>query len=586
MVKRSGAVEPEHTQAQAHSGSRQERPSGTISRRKALSAIGIAGAALLTAGMSANDTIGVGHSARDSVYGGPNDLEASCCPLTTLAELRSMTGPVTDEWRYVTDRGREGPFYYDASDTSSPDNTGLVIVSASGARWKRMHQGEISIAWFGAVGDGATDCTGPIQAALDTGLPIWMPAGTYAITNTLRVKANGQLIRGGGRFATIVRNTANASPLLHFGDNTDPSATGYALSCAARDFTLEGNALTTEGVAFLGPQDDVATWGSASRACLLEGMRVSGIGNGPALRVSAWTPTVTGCEFWNSRQGIRIGQQVYAGRFIANYISGHAQEAIYCDVPASKSSALLFAGNVIQWCGSATGMIVLSGGGAWTFLNTYVEVPNAGCNAVWALFNPCTNVTIDGVHYSTGTGESAIDVIATEIRLCTVRGVQIFGNVRRGVSITGTLPLTSIDSVRQPSGASSIALIDDQSDRRQTFVNNAPTGIEMGAAKIKSLTSVNAITTVDTATGFTQWFVKDGRVYFGDDTAAPNIGVSGASIAIRAGANEGFVRAAGVWLGPDQIGIRYGTGSPEGVVEAPVASLYVRADGGPAKRCM
>ncbi|MFC3772567.1 glycosyl hydrolase family 28-related protein [Paenibacillus sp. GCM10012303] len=555
------------------------RPSSPMSRRKMLSALGMTGAALLTAGMLTNES--KGESVHDSVYGEDGGLDPACCPFTTIAGLRAMTGPVGVPYCYVTDSECEGPFFYDGSDTTSPDNTGLVIVSASGARWKRIHQGEISIAWFGAVGDGATDCTAAIQTALDSGLPVWMPPGTYAITGTLRVKANGQLLRGAGRFVTVLKNTANGSPLLHFGDNTDPKTTGYALSCAARDFTLEGNALSSEGVAFLGPQDDVATWGGASRACLLEGVRVSGIGSGPALRVSAWTPTVTGCEFWNSRQGIRIGQQVYAGRFIANYISGHAQEGIYCDVPASKASALFFSGNVVQWCGSAAGMIVLSGGGAWTFQNTYVEVPNAGCNAVWKLSNPGTNVTIDGVHFSSGTGESAIDVVSTDIRLCTVRGMQIFGNVRRGVYITGTLPITTIDSVRQPSGTSSIALIDDQSVRKMSFVNNAPTGIEMASATIKSLTSTNAITTVDTATGLTQWFVKDGRVYFGGDTTAPNIGVSGTSLNVREGAAEGFLQAAGVLLGEGQIGIRYGTGSPEGIVSAPVGSLYLRADGVP-----
>lgn len=568
---------------QPQTGARTERQQTVISRRQALSAFGIAGAALLTAGAGANALWAQGGSANEAVYGPPQDLDGSCCRMTTLAELRSMASPVADAWCYVTDRGCEGAFYYDPSDTVSPDNTGLTVVSVSGARWKRIHQGEISIAWFGAVGNGVTDCTEAIQAALDTGLPVWMPAGTYIVTDTLRVKANGQMIQGAGRFATIVRNTSNASPLLHFGDNTDPTATGYALSCAARDFTLEGNALTTEGVAFLGPQEDVSTWGSASRACLLEGVRVSGIGSGPALRVSAWTPTVTGCEFWNSKQGIRIGLQVYSGRFIANYISGHAQEAIYCDVPASKASALLFTGNVVQWSGSSTGMIVLYGGGAWTFQNTYVEVANPGCNAVWALFNPCTNVTIDGVHFSSGTGESAIDVVSTEIRLCTVRNVQVFGNVRRGVHIKGTLPITTIDSIRQPSGSSSVGLIDDQSERKQTFVNNAPTGMEAGAATFKSLASVNGITTVNTATGQTQWFVRDGHAYFGGDLSAVHIGsaAGGTALAVRAGANEAYLQAAGVLLGPDQIGIRYGSGSPEGVLEAPAGSLYVRADGAP-----
>ncbi|WP_240041335.1 hypothetical protein [Paenibacillus ginsengarvi] len=75
--------------------------------------------------------------------------------------------------------------------------------------------------------------------------------------------------------------------------------------------------------------------------------------------------------------------------------------------------------------------------------------------------------------------------------------------------------------------------------------------------------------------------MKDGRVYFGGDTAAPSIGVSGTALNVREGTAEGFLQAAGVLLGPGHIGIRYGTGSPEGVVSAPVASLYLRADGLP-----
>lgn len=566
--------------SQSNESNKQGLPK-KLSRRKMLSALGVTGAAILASGISSDRSLFAGSSVHNSTYGNPNHPDPSRFRLTTIAELRGTTNPDADSIYYVTDAGQEGPFFYEASDTVSPDNTGLVLVSVSGARFKRVHQGEINIAWYGAVGNGATDSTAAIQAAIDTGLPIMMPAGTFMITNTLRVKSNGQVIRGSGRFVTILRNSANANPLLHFGDNLDPKATGYALSCAARDFTVEGNALSSEGVAFLGPQDDVATWGGASRACLLEGVRVSGIGSGPALRVSAWTPTVMGCEFWNSKKGIKIGQQVYSGRFIANYISGHAEEGIYCDVPASKASAILFSGNVVQWCGSPVGMIVLSGGGALTFHNTYAEVANAGCNAVWKLSNTSTNVTIDGVHFSSGTGEHAIDVIATDIKHCTIRNIQIFGNVRRGVYITGTLPITTIDSVRQPSGTSGVALIDDQSVRKQTFINNAPMGIEMGSAKIKSLTSTNAITIADTATGQTQWFVKDGYAYFGSGTTAPNIGASGSYLSVRQGTNEGFIQAAGVLLGASNIGIRYGTGSPEGVVTAPVGSFYARSDGGP-----
>jgi hypothetical protein len=226
-------------------------------------------------------------------------------------------------------------------------------------------------------------------------------------------------------------------------------------------------------------------------------------------------------------------------------------------------------------------MIVLSGGSAWTFLNTYIEKPNVGCGAVWALSNPCTTVTIDGVHYGTAKGETAIDVVSTNIKLCSVRNVQVFGNVRSAVKITGILPLTAIDGVRQPSGTASVALIDDQSDRKQTFINNSPLGIEMGAAKIKCVPSYNAITAVDTATGHTHWFLKNGREYFGADTNAPSLGADGQTLAVYKGAGMGPLKVDSLMLGTDNKGIFHGSGSPEGVVTAPVGSLFLRADGSP-----
>jgi len=57
----------------------------------------------------------------------------------------------------------------------------------------------ISIRDFGAKGDGVTDDTAAIQAALDTGRDIYIPAGLYVCTEELEVKTHGQRIHGAGR---------------------------------------------------------------------------------------------------------------------------------------------------------------------------------------------------------------------------------------------------------------------------------------------------------------------------------------------------------------------------------------------------
>jgi len=46
-------------------------------------------------------------------------------------------------------------------------------------------QESVSVKDFGAVGDGTTDDTAAIQAAINTGASVYLPTGTYKITSTL-----------------------------------------------------------------------------------------------------------------------------------------------------------------------------------------------------------------------------------------------------------------------------------------------------------------------------------------------------------------------------------------------------------------
>jgi hypothetical protein len=60
-----------------------------------------------------------------------------------------------------------------------------------------------SVKTWGAVGDGVHDDTTAIQAALDSGLSVYMPPGIYKTTATLNVthaKNDGQLVQGAGSY--------------------------------------------------------------------------------------------------------------------------------------------------------------------------------------------------------------------------------------------------------------------------------------------------------------------------------------------------------------------------------------------------
>jgi hypothetical protein len=117
---------------------------------------------------------------------------------TTLAALRALATADPDAAYYVTDPGAEGVFLPDPGDITSPDDTGLVIVSAAGERLKRVVDGAISVTWFGAKGDGQNDDGPAIQAAVDAGHPggraIYFPATTagYAIKAPIILHSTGR----------------------------------------------------------------------------------------------------------------------------------------------------------------------------------------------------------------------------------------------------------------------------------------------------------------------------------------------------------------------------------------------------------
>jgi parallel beta-helix repeat protein len=117
---------------------------------------------------------------------------------TNVAGLRALTSPVATESYQTTDYGT-GNWYYDPADTTSADNTGTILVSSNGKRFKRIFPGDAySVAWFGAIGDGSTDDTTAIQNAIDycygiNGGQVQFAAKTYCITKIQVKKGVGLL---------------------------------------------------------------------------------------------------------------------------------------------------------------------------------------------------------------------------------------------------------------------------------------------------------------------------------------------------------------------------------------------------------
>lgn len=122
--------------------------------------------------------------------------------INDIATLRLMTAPKQSAvfvLGYATaGDGGEGWFRYDATDTTTADNGGTIIV-ASPARWKRVYSGSISPRWFGAVGNGSTDDAAAIRnmiAAHPAAVYDFGASYTYKISQQIAVSNSHALFCG------------------------------------------------------------------------------------------------------------------------------------------------------------------------------------------------------------------------------------------------------------------------------------------------------------------------------------------------------------------------------------------------------
>ena len=222
------------------------------------------------------------------------DMQAALTQIVTCANIAALrtadisVSPVRVQGFATAGDGGEGFFFWSTTvpgSTQLDDNVGIVITSTSAGagagRWRRAgflgatNSGatpydttyDVNARWFGAVGDGLTDDTAALQAAVaatrrlaisvgevanSSGahqVATVLPAGTYLVSGTIEVSANCGF-RGVGK-PTLVATTAIALMRLAM---TYSDIEGIVFSGGLNALALTGPSVYG---GFLNPQQEI-----------------------------------------------------------------------------------------------------------------------------------------------------------------------------------------------------------------------------------------------------------------------------------------------------------------------------------------
>ena len=174
--------------------------------------------------------------------------------IASVTAMRALSSPLTTDTYYLQESGKQGSFYYDSTDTTTPDNTGIVIV-AGVYRFKRIFfNNTVYASWFGAVGDGVTDCFDAIQNAVNAlngnGI-LQIGGGTYYLNKIsagsvtkpilLPASATGITITGDGIGATILKLSNSVQSLFGTNGSASSGTTVMYKNITLKNFTLDAN---------------------------------------------------------------------------------------------------------------------------------------------------------------------------------------------------------------------------------------------------------------------------------------------------------------------------------------------------------
>lgn len=212
---------------------------------------------------------------------------------------------------YALADGGGGMYSYDASDTTSPDNGGTVIVASDGGRWKLSITTVISAKQWGAKGDNIQIDTPFLRNALSYaaigGGKLFIPRGTYK-TDSLSISGNVQLI-GEGSGATVLQFLTNGISMIG-------TAGPEQYQNSIRDIRIQGN-----------PHSGTGLYIEHAHNGTFMDMEIIGFNTGLSMR-NSWVNSFFRCRFHDNNTGATIYQNSNDVQFFGSSFNNNLQTGI------------------------------------------------------------------------------------------------------------------------------------------------------------------------------------------------------------------------------------------------------------------
>ena len=174
--------------------------------------------------------------------------------VTVVNSITALRAVLKMQYTHVFVSGYEpgtaggGLYEYDAADTTSADNGGTIIVATDGGRWKLKYQQFVTVEQFGVLPIAGRNNYARLQNAFAVcwaaKIQLCAGSGVFECGSTLDISYPTLVFKGNGFRNTVFKFTNSGRAMDAIG--TRPNNGIYSFDLDLSDFTIEGNAATTD----------------------------------------------------------------------------------------------------------------------------------------------------------------------------------------------------------------------------------------------------------------------------------------------------------------------------------------------------